>query len=86
MSRNPARIAQLRHEDEYPGHSGHGGALRSGDDANVVVFDPSVRWRVERGALASRATNTPYDQRELRGRVRTLVVRGALVVNDGTLA
>jgi dihydroorotase len=86
MSRHPARIAQLRHEDEYPGHSGHGGALRPGEDANVVVFDPSARWRVERGALASRATNTPYDQREMRGRVRTLVVRGAVVVNDGTLA
>jgi dihydroorotase len=86
MSRNPARIAQLRHEDEYPGHSGHGGALRPGEDANVVVFDPATRWRVERTALASRATNTPYDQREMRGRVRTLVVRGALVVNDGTLA
>jgi len=86
MSRNPARIAQLRHEDEYPGHSGHGGALRPGEDANVVVFDPSARWRVDRAALASRATNTPYDQREMRGRVRTLVVRGALVVNDGTLA
>jgi dihydroorotase len=86
MSRNPARIAQLRHEDEYPGHSGHGGALRPGEDANVVVFDPTVRWRVERNALASRATNTPYDQRELRGRVRTLVARGGLVVNDGTLA
>jgi dihydroorotase len=85
LSRRPATIAQLRHDDKSPGHSGHGGDVRPGEDANVVVFDPSARWRVERGALASRATNTPYDQRELRGRVRALVVRGALVVSEGSL-
>jgi dihydroorotase len=86
LSRAPARIAQLRHRDERPDHSGHGGALCPGEDANLVVFDPALRWRVERTELASRATNTPYDQREMRGRVRSLVVRGSLVVNNGTLA
>jgi dihydroorotase len=86
LSRGPARIAQLRHHDERVGHSGHGGALSPGEDANVVVFDPGARWRVERSALASRASNTPYDGREMRGRVRSLVVRGQLVVHDGTLA
>ncbi|MGC2484661.1 MAG: dihydroorotase [Acidimicrobiales bacterium] len=85
MSRNPARIAQLRREDEHPGHSAHGGGMTAGEEANVVVFDPGARWRVDRFALASRASNTPYDQREMRGRVRALVVRGALVVNDGSL-
>ena len=86
LSRTPARIAQLRHEDQRIGHSGHGGALLPGEDANVVVFDPDLRWRVERSALASRASNTPYDQREMHGRVRSLVVRGAIVVNAGVLA
>jgi dihydroorotase len=86
LSRAPARIAQLRHEDSRIGHSGHGGSLHPGEDANVVVFDPTFRWRVERGALASRASNTPYDQREMVGRVRSLVVRGSLVVNEGALA
>jgi dihydroorotase len=86
LSRSPARIAQLRQEDERAGHSAHGGALRAGEDANVVVFDPAAHWRVERTTLVSRASNTPYDQREMRGRVRSLVVRGALVVNEGALA
>ena len=85
MSRAPARIAQLRREDKHPDHSAHGGGMTVGEDANVVVFDPSARWRVDRLALASRASNTPYDQREMRGRVRALVVRGSLVVNDGAL-
>lgn len=86
MSRTPARIAQLRHDDQHPGHASHGGALAPGEDANLVLFDPAARWRVDRGALASRASNTPYDQREMRGRVRALIVAGALVVNEGTLA
>ncbi|HTT59133.1 MAG TPA: dihydroorotase [Acidimicrobiales bacterium] len=85
MSRVPARIAQLRREDKHPDHSAHGGGMTVGEDANVVVFDPAARWRVDRFALASRAMNTPYDQREMRGRVRALVVRGSLVVTDGSL-
>jgi dihydroorotase len=85
MSRTPARIAQLRREDKHPDHSAHGGGMTAGEDANVIVFDPDARWRVDRFALASRATNTPYDEREMRGRVRALVVRGSLVVQDGTL-
>jgi dihydroorotase-like cyclic amidohydrolase len=36
--------------------------------------------------LHSRSTNTPYEGRELLGRVRTTLVRGRLVVDGGTLA
>jgi dihydroorotase len=85
LSRAPARIAQLRHEDDRYGHSGHGGALSPGEDANLVIFDPSARWRVERNSLASRASNTPYDQRPMRGRVRSLIVRGQPIVSEGVL-
>jgi dihydroorotase len=85
MSRAPARIAHLRQVDKHPDHSAHGGGMVAGEDANVVVFDPAACWQVDRFALASRASNTPYDQREMRGRVRALVVRGALVVNEGSL-
>ncbi len=85
MSRAPARIAQLRREDERSGHSGHGGSMVAGEDANIVVFDPERRWSVSRERLESRATNTPYDGRALTGKVRALVAKGALVVEDGTL-
>jgi dihydroorotase len=57
-----------------------------GEDANVVVFDPTARWRVDRDHLASRSRNTPYDGRELTGRVRALVVRGTVQVNESTLS
>jgi dihydroorotase len=86
LSRGPARIAQLRKEDKHPDHSAHGGAMLTGEDANIVVFDPSVRWSASRDHLESRATNTPYDGRAMGGKVRTLIVRGALVVDEGALA
>jgi dihydroorotase len=86
LSRGPARIAQLRHEDKYPGHTGHGGGMTTGEDANIVVFDPSVHWTVSRDHLESRASNTPYDGRALTGKVRALVAKGALVVHEGALA
>jgi dihydroorotase len=86
LSRGPARIAQLRHKDERPGHSAHGGAMTAGEDANVVVFDPTVRWTASREHLASRASNTPYDGRAMTGKVRSLIAKGALVVHEGALA
>ncbi len=86
MSRGPARVAQLRAGDHRVRHGAHGGPMREGNDANVVVFDPEARWTASRHSLASRASNTPYDGRAMLGRVRALVVRGQLVVVDGILA
>ena len=86
LSRGPARIAQLRASDVRPRHGAHGVAMRAGDDANVVVFDPRRRWTARRDALESRAQNTPYDGRALIGRVRALVAKGELAVIDEALA
>jgi dihydroorotase len=85
LSRGPARIAQLRSSDTRIGHSAHGGAMIVGEDANVVVFDPSQRWIASRDTLQSRAVNTPYDGRAMLGRVRALYAKGALVVDGGAL-
>jgi dihydroorotase len=85
LSRGPARIAQLRREDEHSRHSAHGGTMTAGEDANVVIFNPRTRWTVSRDHLESRATNTPYDGRAMTGKVRALVARGALVVHEGAL-
>ncbi|HVA53523.1 MAG TPA: dihydroorotase [Acidimicrobiales bacterium] len=86
LSRGPARVAQLRAGDVRPRHGAHGGAMRAGEDANVVVFDPRQRWTARRDALESRAQNTPYDGRAMNGRVRALVAKGELAVIDGALA
>jgi dihydroorotase len=85
LSRGPARVAQLRAVDVRVGLSAHGGAMVEGEDANIVVFDPRVQWRGDKSALASRATNTPYDGRALVGKVRTTIAKGRLVVHEGEL-
>lgn len=86
LSRAPARIAQVRSSDPRVGHGAHGAALQVGEDANLVVFDPLERWTVRADDMHSRSTNTPYDGRELTGRVRSTLVRGRLVVDEGRLA
>ena len=85
LSRGPARVAQLRKGDVHPRHSGQGGSLAIGDDANLVVFDPRVRWTVDRESLQSRAMNTPYHGRTLIGKVRATIAKGRLVVDQGDL-
>ena len=85
LSRGPAAVAQLRAED-HPRISGeHGGVLEVGSHANIVVFDPQVSWRVDARQLASRSTNTPYEGREMRGRVRATIVAGHVVVANEEL-
>jgi dihydroorotase len=85
LSRGPARVAQLRAGDVRVGLSAHGGFLDVGEDANVVVFDPSVRWTASREQMHSRSTNTPYDGRSMFGKVRATLAKGVLVVDEGTL-
>ena len=85
LSRGPAAIAQLRASDSRPRHSAHGGAMVAGEDANIVVFDPRVRWTASADSLQSRARNTPYDGRALSGRPVATIVRGRLVSRDGVV-
>jgi dihydroorotase len=50
--------------------------------ADLIVFDPSKRWRVEEEALASASTNTPLLGMELLGVVRLTVADGRMQWND----
>ena len=59
------------------------GAVAVGRAANVCVIDPEVTWTVDGAAMASRSANTPFQGRELRGKVRHTVLRGEPVVIDG---
>ncbi|HUZ09557.1 MAG TPA: dihydroorotase [Acidimicrobiales bacterium] len=83
LSRQPAAIARLGPDDRrLGGHSAHGGPVEPGAAANLCIFDPLVRWTVDPRDLASRSRNTPYEGRELVGRVRHTVLRGEPVVVD----
>ena len=61
----------------------HGGPIEPGRPAHLCVIDPAHEWVVEPAALASRARNTPYAGRRLRGKVRHTLQGGELVVRDG---
>ncbi|WP_020652018.1 dihydroorotase [Massilia niastensis] len=52
------------------------GTLTPGAAADVVLFDPEVRWTVDRSALASQGKHTPFLGFELAGQVKATIVRG----------
>jgi dihydroorotase len=61
----------------------HGLPVAEGNPANLCVIDLEETWTVDGAAMASRSANTPYQGRELRGRVRHTVLHGEPVVISG---
>lgn len=52
------------------------GQLAVGSVADICLFDPVVRWKVEAGALASQGKHTPFLGYELAGQVKGTIVAG----------
>ncbi|MGW8765512.1 dihydroorotase [Streptomyces sp. NPDC055815] len=77
MSFAPARIGQAK---------GHGRPVSAGEPANLTLVDPAYRGVVDPADFASRSRNTPYEGRELPGRVTHTFLRGRATVVDGKLA
>ncbi|MER5735782.1 MULTISPECIES: dihydroorotase [unclassified Streptomyces] len=77
MSFAPARIGRA---------TGHGRPVSAGEPANLVLVDPAYRGTVDPADFASRSRNTPYEGRELPGRVTHTFLRGRATVMDGKLA
>ena len=65
------------------GLDGRKGRLAPGLDADLVVWDPDIDWRVEETSLHHRHKLTPYEGAELKGEVRRSYLRGRLVYRDG---
>ncbi|MFF5392340.1 dihydroorotase [Streptomyces sp. NPDC013012] len=77
MSFAPARIGRV---------TGHGRPVSAGEPANLTLVDPAYRGVVDPADFASRSRNTPYEGRELPGRVTHTFLRGRATVVDGKLA
>jgi len=62
------------------------GTLLPGSDADIVVYDPRPRWTVSHDQLHDNVDHTPYEGRQIQGRVRDVFLRGHHVLRDGVLA
>ncbi|MEU3961594.1 dihydroorotase [Streptomyces buecherae] len=76
MSFRPAAIGRL---------AGHGRPIAAGEPANLTLLDAAYRGVVNPAGFASRSRNTPYEGRELPGRVTHTFLRGRATVVDGKL-
>lgn len=61
----------------------HGQPIEVGNAANLAVIDLAQRWTVSGAEMASKANNTPFEGRELVGRVRHTIHNGEVVVENG---
>jgi len=73
----PARLAGLHARK---------GQIAAGYDADLVIWDPDEKFRVEPSQLHHRHKLTPYAAEVLHGAVRTTFVRGQEIYDRGTFA
>ncbi len=59
------------------------GAIAVGADADLVLFDPDRRWRIDEARLVTAAGWSPYHGREVTGAIDTVLVRGGVVFERG---
>jgi dihydropyrimidinase len=59
------------------------GAIETGRDADLVLFDPAARRTIRQADLHHTSDFTPYEGLEAVGAVRSVFVRGRPVVHDG---
>ena len=71
MTVNPAAILRVP-----------GGRLAIGADADVTIFDPDEAWVVDPDQFVSKARNTPFVGREVKGKVKYTIVGGEVIYQD----
>ena len=73
MSYNPAKILGI--DDKR-------GRIEEGMVADVVIFDPSEEVVIDAGKFRSKATNTPFDGKLVKGRVNCTILGGNVVFDS----
>jgi len=61
------------------------GALLPGSDADILIYDPEPKATIRAEDQHTLAGYTPFEGIEVQGRVRTVLSRGEVIVEDGTL-
>ncbi|MBN2122140.1 dihydroorotase family protein [Candidatus Micrarchaeota archaeon] len=75
MAQNPARIFNLKKK----------GQIAKGFDADFTLVDLREEWTVRGRDLESRCGWTPFEGFRLKGRVKKVILRGNLVVDDSKI-
>lgn len=68
MSYNPARLIPIDRGDIQPGKI-----------ADIVIFDPNETYVIDKNEFASKGRNTPFDGRQVTGRVKCTICDGRIV-------
>lgn len=69
MSYNPAQILGLTEK----------GAVAERKIADLVIFDPDANYKIDKNTFFSKGKNTPFDGREVYGRVEYTLADGEIV-------
>ena len=62
------------------------GTLAVGAAADVCVFDPDETWTYDTYQAFSKSINSPWNKQKLTGRVKTTIVSGKVVYQNGKMA
>jgi len=68
LSANPARVMNLQGR----------GTLAVGARADVTIFDPAKKWAYQADQSHSKSKNSPFDGKQMQGKVMATVVGGTL--------
>lgn len=71
MSYNPAKIIGIDKGDIQPGKT-----------ADIVIFDPTVTYKIDKNEFVSKGKNTPFDGREVTGKVRVTIAGGHIAYEE----
>ena len=71
MSTTPADILRLSR-----------GRMSLGAQADLVLFDPDEEWTVDPEQFASKARNTPFAGRKVKGKVKYTIVKGEIIYQE----
>lgn len=79
LSINPARIIKA-HKSE---NGGFGLDVAAGNPAHITVFNPLENWIVSTDDLHSKSVNSPWEGKQLTGKVHYTFLRGEMTCEKG---
>lgn len=71
MSCTPAKILGI-----------NGGTLKNGSPADIILYDTEKTWTVDTARLHGKSQNTPFKNMELKGKIITTLLDGAVVYEN----